>query len=85
MFEKLRRQLGLPELQMYWKAQRDKTNDLCDVWLASNPLRKVLLNTIKILKRGLQFKLGSGSNTTPPYLSPFIVYIEGPKNTASNQ
>ena len=52
MFEKLRRQLGLPELQMYWKAQRDKTNDLCDVWLASNPLRKVLLNTIKILKRG---------------------------------
>ena len=26
-----KRQLQLPELQMHWKAQRDKTNDLCDV------------------------------------------------------
>ena len=52
MFEKLRRQLGLPELQMYWKAQRDKTNDLCDVRLAYNPLRKVLLHNKNAKSRG---------------------------------
>ena len=50
--EKVRRQLGLPKLQMYWKAQRDKTNDLCDVRLAYNPLRKVLLHNKNAKSRG---------------------------------
>ena len=50
--EKLRRQLGLPELQMYWKAQRDKTNDLCDVWLAKakhNPTKNAFKHNKEVL------------------------------------
>ena len=49
-----KRQLQLPELQMHWKAQRDKTNDLCDVWLAkakhkSNPKKNAFKYNKEVL------------------------------------